>query len=91
MAEKVEGKYLIYKNRPLVREGNTICYGDMTDKCILILEIMSYKEENGKTHIECSNTCDGHYYVDDFTKYCTKRCPDKFKYLYYDDVCVDTC
>jgi hypothetical protein len=47
MAEKVEGKYLIYKNRPLVREGNTICYGDMTDKCILILEIMSYKEENG--------------------------------------------
>ena len=47
MAEKVEGKYLVYKNRPLVREGNTICYGDMTDKCILILEIMSYKEESG--------------------------------------------
>jgi hypothetical protein len=44
MAEKVEGKYLIYKNRPLVREGNTICYGDMTDECILILEIMSYKK-----------------------------------------------
>ena len=43
----VEGKYLMYKDRPLVREGNTICYGDMAEKCILILEIMSYKEEAG--------------------------------------------
>ena len=43
----VEGKYLMYKERPLVREGNTICYGDMAEKCILILEIMSYKEEAG--------------------------------------------
>ena len=46
--EKVNGKYLMYKDRPLVREGNTICYGDMTEKCVLILEIMSYKEENGE-------------------------------------------
>ena len=46
--EKVSGKYLMYKDRPLVREGNTICYGDMTEKCVLILEIMSYKEENGE-------------------------------------------
>ena len=45
--QMVEGKYLVYKDRPLVREGNTICYGDMTEKCILILEIMSYKEEAG--------------------------------------------
>ena len=43
----VEGKYLMYKGRPLVREGNTICYGDMAEKCILTLEIMSYKEESG--------------------------------------------
>ncbi len=41
--QKVSGKYLEYKGRPLVREGNTICYGDMSEKCILILEIMSYK------------------------------------------------
>ena len=43
----VGGKYLEYKGKPLVREGNTICYGDMSEKCILILEIMSYKEEGG--------------------------------------------
>ena len=44
----VEGKYLEYLDKPLVREENTICYGDMNEKCILILEIMSYKEANGK-------------------------------------------
>ena len=42
--EKVGGKYLEYKGKPLVREGDTICYGDMTEKCILVLEIMSYKK-----------------------------------------------
>ena len=41
--ELVQGKYLEYKNKPLVREGNTICYGDKSEKCFLILEIMSYK------------------------------------------------
>ena len=44
----VTGKYLEYKGKPLVREGDTICYGDMNEKCILILEIMSYKEVDGK-------------------------------------------
>ena len=43
----VSGKYLEYKGKPLVREGNTICYGDMEEKCILILEIMSYKTVDG--------------------------------------------
>ena len=46
--ELVSGKYLEYKGFPLVREGDTICYGDMEGKCILILEIMSYKTEKGK-------------------------------------------
>lgn len=40
----VKGKYLEFRGKPLVREGNTICYGDMNEKCILILEIMSYKQ-----------------------------------------------
>jgi hypothetical protein len=44
----VEGKYLEYQNKPLVREGNTICYGDMNEKCILVLEIMSYKDAGGE-------------------------------------------
>ena len=44
----VEGKYLEYLDKPLVREENTIVYGDMNEKCILILEIMSYKDVDGK-------------------------------------------
>ncbi len=46
--EIVSGKYLEYKGFPLVREGDTICYGDMEGKCILILEIMSYKKDGDK-------------------------------------------
>ena len=44
----VQGKFLEYLDKPLVREENTICYGDMNDKYILILEIMSYKDVDGK-------------------------------------------
>ena len=45
--EQVKGSYLYYKNRPLVREKDTICYGDFTEKCVLIFEIMSYVEKEG--------------------------------------------
>ena len=47
-APLVEGKYLMYKDRPLVREGDTICYGDMTEKYILVMEIMTYKNDGGE-------------------------------------------
>ncbi len=47
-APLVEGKYLMYKDRPLVREGDTICYGDLSESCILVMEIMSYKEVGGE-------------------------------------------
>ncbi len=43
----VEGKYLSFMEQPLVREGHTICYGDKSEKCFLILEIMSYKKDRG--------------------------------------------
>ena len=51
MAEELkaaEGNYIMYKGQPLVREGETICYGDKSNKCFLILEIFSYKTENGQ-------------------------------------------
>lgn len=44
----VKGDYLMYKGRPLVRENNTICYGNMDDEFVLCLTIMSEVEENGK-------------------------------------------
>ena len=45
----VEGEYLLYKGRPLVREGNMICYGCVEDDCVLQLMIMTEKEYKGKT------------------------------------------
>lgn len=44
----VNGKFLMYKERPLVREGNTIIYGNMDDEYILQLIIMTEKEYKGK-------------------------------------------
>ena len=46
MSEKLplEGRYLIYKGKPLVREKNVICYGDMTDKCYLFMMILTNKK-----------------------------------------------
>lgn len=46
--EKVTGSYLEYLEKPLVREGDTICYGDMNEPCILVLEIISHKQSEGR-------------------------------------------
>ncbi len=44
--KKAEGEYLQYQGKPLVREDNTIIYGDLNnDPCVLALEIMSYVGE----------------------------------------------
>lgn len=45
----VNGDFLIYKDRPLVREENIICYGCMEEPYILQLIIMSTKEFRGQT------------------------------------------
>ncbi|MCQ2451084.1 MAG: hypothetical protein MJ080_03815 [Clostridia bacterium] len=36
-----EEKFLTYKGKPLVRKGNEIYYGNMTDKYIVRFEILS--------------------------------------------------
>ena len=45
--QPAEGKYLMYKGKPLVRAKNVICYGDMSAKCYLFLMILTNKKENG--------------------------------------------
>ena len=45
----VKGNYLMYRDRPLVREGNTIIYGNMDDEYVLQLIIMNEKEFRDKT------------------------------------------
>ena len=44
MADKLlEGEHLMYRGRPLLREGNTLSYGSMLDKYILFMIILSNK------------------------------------------------
>lgn len=45
----VTGDFLIYKDRPLVREDNIICYGSMEEPFMLQLVIMSTKEFREQT------------------------------------------
>ena len=40
----IQGKFIEYKGKPLVREGNEICYGFMSDKFYLFMLIMSEKK-----------------------------------------------
>lgn len=42
MAEE-KSNYLMFREKPLVRENNMLCYGDMSDKYILFLVILSTK------------------------------------------------
>ena len=45
----VQGDYLIYKDKPLVRKDNMYCYGDMKDDYVLFLMVVSTKKaENGR-------------------------------------------
>ena len=46
MSEKkpVEGKFIMYKGKPLVREKNVICYGNMTDKYYLFMMVLTTKK-----------------------------------------------
>ena len=45
MAEKNNKIVLEYKGRPLRRKGNLIYYGSMSDKYIIMLQVMETKKE----------------------------------------------
>ncbi len=50
MAEKAKkNKFLLYKGRPLVRSGNTLYYGNMSDKCVVMFQILSTKKVGDMT------------------------------------------
>ncbi len=47
----VEGQNLVFRGKPLLREGNTFCYGSMSDKYVLFMMVLSnkkVKDESGK-------------------------------------------
>lgn len=40
--------FLTYKDKPLVRKGKEIYYGDMSEKYVIKFTVLSEKEENGQ-------------------------------------------
>ncbi len=45
MAEgKKKSPFLMYKGRPLVRKGNTLYYGNMSDPFVIMMQITSTKK-----------------------------------------------
>ena len=47
MAAKKKNEFLTYKEKPLVRKGNTIYYGNMSDKFVVVFQVLSTKDVNG--------------------------------------------
>lgn len=47
MAEKETKDFLTYKGKPLVRNGNTLYYGHMSDDFVIMLTIGSTKKNRG--------------------------------------------
>ena len=47
-----EEKILMYKGRPLVRSGNVLYYGSMAEKYVIVMQVLSTKDENDMTMAE---------------------------------------
>lgn len=53
MAEKKE--FLTYKGKPLVRQGDTIYYGDMADDYVIMMRVSGTKEVGDKEKAEVAS------------------------------------
>ena len=38
--------FLMYKGRPLVRSGNVLYYGSMAEKYVIVMQVLSTKDEH---------------------------------------------
>lgn len=61
MAAKKDNQFLTYKNKPLVRNGNTLYYGNMDDKFVVMFQILTTKDLDGvsvadKVSVQLINT-----------------------------------
>ena len=45
----VSGSYMMYQGKPLLRQDNAYVWGDMKDKAVLFLLVLTNKTENGNT------------------------------------------
>lgn len=54
--EMKKEQYVLYKGLPLVRDGDTICYGDLNEKYLLMLNILG-KEANDNPNMILVSIC----------------------------------
>jgi len=43
-AAKEQSEFLTFKNKPLVRCGNVIYYGEMSDPCVVMMQVVNQKK-----------------------------------------------
>lgn len=43
-ANGIQGDYIVYRDKPLVRRNNMYCYGDMKDDYVLFLMVLTTKK-----------------------------------------------
>ena len=43
-----DSPFFMYKDKPLVRSGNTLYYGSMREPYVVMMQILGTKEENGR-------------------------------------------
>ncbi|MBO5648380.1 MAG: hypothetical protein J6S76_00535 [Clostridia bacterium] len=46
--ETIHGKYLMYQGKPLIRQDNAYVWGDMNERAVLFLIVLSNKEIDGQ-------------------------------------------
>lgn len=44
----VNGSYMMYQGKPLIRQDNAYVWGDMNDKAVLFLVVLNNRTENGQ-------------------------------------------
>ena len=54
--EMKKDQYVLYKGLPLVRDGDTICYGDLNEKYLLTLNILG-KDKNDNPNMIMVQIC----------------------------------
>lgn len=48
MANTILEGFSVYRDKPLVRKDNIICYGDPNEKAVLVLTVLTFKDVHGE-------------------------------------------
>jgi len=74
----IKENILTYKGKPLIRKDRTICYGNVSDRYILILTVLETKKEKGleiasKIFVQIQSTVKTAENKDNVVKYTEKN------------------